>query len=116
MPKVVFLEKNVEISILLDLYGTLLTKVQQKAIKEHYDEDLSLAEIGDAMGKTRQSVYDAVKKGVTALYGYEKKLGVMERYISFEKDIVRIEKMVKSGENKESVLKELDRLKNLMEQ
>ena len=29
-PKVVFLEKNVEISILLDLYGTLLTKVQQK--------------------------------------------------------------------------------------
>lgn len=109
------LEKNVEISILLDLYGMLLTDAQRKAIKDHYDEDLSFAEIGDAQGKTRQSVHDAVKKGVLALYGYEKKLGVMARYIEFEKDIARIKDMVEKNETKDTVLAELKKLQNLME-
>ena len=109
------LEKNVEISILLDLYGMLLTDAQRKAIKEHYDEDLSFAEIGGALGKTRQSVHDAVKKGVLSLYEYEKKLGVMTRYIEFEKDISRIRDMVENNEAKETILAELKKLQNLME-
>ncbi len=109
------MEKNVEISILLDLYGMLLTDVQRKAIREHYDEDLSFAEIGDSIGKTRQAVHDAVKKGVLALSDYENKLGVMARYITFEKDIAKIKDMVNSDKDKDMILKELDKLQNLME-
>ncbi len=110
------MEKNVEISILLDLYGMMLTKVQRQAIKEHYDEDLSFAEIAQSIGKTRQSVHDAVKKGEKALYEYEKKLKVMNRYIAFEKDIAQVRQMVEAGEDKEMILKELGKLQNLMEE
>jgi predicted DNA-binding protein YlxM (UPF0122 family) len=60
-------------------------------------------------------VHDAVKKGVLALYGYEKKLGVMARYIEFEKDIARIKDMVEKNETKDTVLAELKKLQNLME-
>lgn len=110
------MEKNVEITILLDLYGVLLTKIQRKAIREHFDEDLSFGEIADSIGKTRQSVHDAVKKGAQALYEYEKKLGVMTRYMAFEKDIVNIKQMVENGKDKQMILKELDKLQNLMEE
>ncbi len=110
------MEKNVEISILLDLYGMLLTETQRKAIREHYDEDLSFAEIGDSIGKTRQAVHDAVKKGVSALYDYEEKLGVMARYIAFEKDIADIKDMVNNNKDKDMILNKLDKLQNLMEQ
>jgi predicted DNA-binding protein YlxM (UPF0122 family) len=109
-------EKNVKISILLDLYGMLLTETQRKAIREHYDEDLSFAEIGDNIGKTRQAVHDAVKKGVLALNTYEEKLRVMARYIAFEKDIAKIKDMVISNKDKDMILKELDKLQNLMEE
>ena len=109
------LEKNVEITILLDLYGSLLTEVQRRAIREHNDEDLSFSEIAESLGKTRQAVHDAVKKGISALYAYEKKLGVMERYIAFEKDIAKVKEMVACDEKKEMILNELNKLQNLME-
>jgi predicted DNA-binding protein YlxM (UPF0122 family) len=85
------LEKNVEISILLDFYGSLLTKGQVNAIKEHYDEDQSFGEIAERLGKSRQSVHDSVRKGVSALYNYEKKLGTMKRYLDFDKKVAKLQ-------------------------
>ena len=52
------MEKNVTVSILLDLYGKILTEKQQDVLDLYYNENLSLAEIAEEIGITRQAVHD----------------------------------------------------------
>ena len=61
--KVVIMEKNVEISILCDLYGKLLTQKQFDFLNDYYNNDLSLSEIAENNQITRQAVRDIIKKG-----------------------------------------------------
>lgn len=63
--------KDLSISSLNDLYGGLLTEKQAHLIKLFYDEDLSLGEIAENEGITRQAAHDAINKGVNALRNYE---------------------------------------------
>lgn len=72
------MEKNVEISVLLELYGKLLTDKQKKTLDEYYNNDLSLAEIAENEGITRQAVRDNIKQGEKHLFEFEKKLGLMK--------------------------------------
>ena len=53
-------EKDYRISYLLDYYGNILSETQKDAIDLYYNEDLSLAEIADHIGITRQGVRDAI--------------------------------------------------------
>ena len=66
--KVVIMEKNVEISILCDLYGKLLTQKQFDFLNDYYNNDLSLSEIAENNQITRQAVRDIIKKGDCLLY------------------------------------------------
>ena len=68
-------QKNLAYSVLLDFYGAVLTDKQRAILTEYYDEDLSLAEIAENFGITRQGVRDAIKHGEAALDGLEAKLG-----------------------------------------
>ena len=113
-----FVEKNVEISILLDFYSPLLTKTQRLAIREHYDEDQSFGEIGERLGKSRQAVHDAVSKGVTALYAYEAKLGTMKRYLAFDKRINELQKIADGANNnlKQELQKAIEDMQKLWEE
>lgn len=54
--------KNLEITVLYDFYGDLLTEKQQEVIELYYNEDLSLAEIAALSGITRQGVRDSIKR------------------------------------------------------
>ena len=56
-------QKNLAYSVLLDFYGPVLTDKQRVILTEYYDEDLSLAEIAENLGITRQGVRDAIKHG-----------------------------------------------------
>ena len=49
-------QKNLAYSVLLDFYGPVLTDKQRVILTEYYDEDLSLAEIAENLGITRQGV------------------------------------------------------------
>ena len=60
-------QKNLAYSVLLDFYGPVLTDKQRVILTEYYDEDLSLAEIAENLGITRQGVRDAIKHGEAAL-------------------------------------------------
>lgn len=60
---------------LIDVYGDLLSERQRDVVDLYYNEDLSLAEISENCGITRQGVRDAIIHGVAALREYEKKLG-----------------------------------------
>jgi len=76
-------EKNIEISYLLDYYGDVLTEKQKDAIDLYYNEDLSLAEIAEHVGITRQGVRDAIKRGEEILLDLEKKLGFTRKLGEF---------------------------------
>lgn len=73
------MSKNLEIGILNQIYGRLLTENQREITASYYDGDLSLAEIAENTGITRQAVRDALVKAETALKGYEASLGLYAR-------------------------------------
>lgn len=52
------MEKNLNVSILLDFYGAMLTEKQREAEEYYYNDDLSLSEIADNQGISRQGVRD----------------------------------------------------------
>lgn len=74
------MEKLVEIGILFDFYGKLLSEKQYQAIELYYIYDLSLAEIGEEMDITRQGVFDTLKRSEQKLYRYEEKLGLIKKF------------------------------------
>ena len=72
--------KNLQIAVLLDYYGELLTEKQRDFISLYYDEDLSLAEIAENEGITRQGVRDSIKRAEALLFEMEEKLGFANRF------------------------------------
>ncbi|MBQ8183917.1 MAG: DNA-binding protein [Clostridia bacterium] len=71
--------KNLDVVLLADYYGEMLTENQRKFIEYYYNDDLSLSEIAQNEGITRQGVRDAVKRAEAQLYDMENKLGFAER-------------------------------------
>ena len=84
------MEQNVEISMLNEIYGALLTKKQYEIIDDYYNQDLSLSEIAENNEITRQAVRDILKKGEKKLFEYEEKLGFMKRMLNQEKKIEKV--------------------------
>lgn len=74
------LDKRVEMCLLLDFYGNLLTEKQKNIMNMYYEKDISLAEIGDIVGISRQAVRDALKTSENSLILFEEKLGFVMRH------------------------------------
>lgn len=72
--------KDLKISLLLDFYGAMLTEKQRQIVEYYYDEDLSLSEIAENEGITRQGVRDFVKRSESQLLEMEEKLGLAQRF------------------------------------
>ncbi len=114
------MEQNVKISMLNQIYGGLLTKKQNEIIDEYYNNDLSLSEIAENHGITRQAVRDILKKSEKKLFEYEKILWFMKKNLEQEnkrKEIIKqIEKVRRNTQDKETskqlsnILKELKKL------
>ncbi len=71
--------KDLTVSRLCDAYGALLTEHQLKMIRSYYDDDLSLAEIAENEGVTRQAALCSIKRAETLLKDYEQKVGLVAR-------------------------------------
>lgn len=94
------MDKKVEISILCQIYGKLLTEKQYEFINDYYNNDLSLFEIAENNNITRQAVRDAIKKGENKLFEFEEKLLIMKKTRNQEKQIQEIiEELNKITEN-----------------
>lgn len=87
------MEKNLEICSLLDFYGNMLTEKQFDIMDLYYNDDLSLGEIGDRLGISRQGVHDAVKRGEEVLWDYEKKLGLYAHRKEYENELREIKNL-----------------------
>ena len=68
-----------EMSLLLDYYGELLTEKQKTCFDLYYNQDLSLGEIAEEAGISRQGVHDSLARAETALLEMEEKVGCMAR-------------------------------------
>ena len=72
-------EKNIEISILSQIYKDILTEKQFEILDQYYNNDYSLSEIAENYNITRQAVRDNIKNGESKLYDLENKLGIMKK-------------------------------------
>ena len=87
--KVTVMNKILEQALLYDFYGELLTKHQKDVYEQFILEDLSLSEIAEGAGISRQGVHDLIRRCQKALEGYEAKLHLVERFLSVrEKAII----------------------------
>lgn len=77
-------------SMLLDFYGELLTEKQRTCFDLHYNEDLSLSEIAEMLGISRQGAWDNIRRAEMAMEDVEKKTGLIGR---FEENRSALEKL-----------------------
>lgn len=107
------MEKNVEISVLCQLYGKVLTEKQYEVLNDYYNNDLSLSEIAENNNITRQAVRDIVKKSENKLYELEEKIGYMKKNIEGEEIINKIQLQLSEIENINDVLSNKEKQKNV---
>lgn len=73
-------EEKKRMSLMLDFYGGLLTPRQKEIFEQYYDDDLSLTEVAENTGITRQGVRESIKKAEATLLAAEEKLGFYEAW------------------------------------
>ena len=83
-------------SLLLDLYGRLLTDKQRQCCELHYNEDLSLSEIAEQSGVSRQGVWDNIRRGEATLHEIEEKTGILRRLTELRRGLLALRLALKS--------------------
>lgn len=113
-------EKDLLFGTLLDYYGALLSERQRDALNFYYNDDLSLSEIADEMGISRQGVRDAIKRGEAELTELEAALGIAKSQSESKHEIeaiasmiVKIAKELPESEASEQLLSLSERIKAL---
>ena len=85
--KVIQMNELLEQALLYDFYGELLTKHQKEIYEQFVLEDLSLSEIAENAGISRQGVHDLIKRCNKTLEGYEAKLHLVEKFLTIKKKV-----------------------------
>lgn len=88
------MSKDLNFTMLLDVYGTLLTEKQRETLDFYYNEDLSLGEISEELGITRQGVMNCIKKCEQRLSELEDSLGLVKRFTELKNDVEELESVI----------------------
>ena len=99
-------------SMLFDFYGELLTEKQKELFDLYYNEDLSLAEISEHMGITRQGVRDNIKRAENTLFDTEDRLGLASRFLKIKSDLLKIDDIIRDIEASPNVKSLSDDIKH----
>lgn len=91
---VINMDNLYKVSLLLDFYGQLLTKRQYEILDLYYNNDYSLGEISEDLEISRQGVHDNLKRGVTLLNKYEKKMMLLNKHLKQKKNIETLLKLI----------------------
>ena len=111
------METILQETLLYDFYGELLTEKQKTIFELFYQNDLTLTEIAQEEGISRQAVRDQLKRGEEILAGYEQKLHLVERFLAQkerDKEMVRLIKALEEELGPTEKLKRLSALANAM--
>jgi len=93
-------EKNLRLIMLFDIYGELLTPTQKTMFDFYYNDDLSLSEIAENIGITRQGARDSIKRAEEMLLSLEEKLGLADKLIRIEKASAEVREIVRQLKEK----------------
>ena len=88
------MEKEIYLSLLLDFYGQLLTEKQREYADLYYNENLSLREIAENDGISRQAVRDSLLRAEAVLRSTEEKTGLVARYTRLQAQIGEAEQLL----------------------
>lgn len=108
--------KDLTVSLLIDFYGNLLPDKQLDMMEEYYGDDLSLSEIAENHGITRQGVHDNIKRAAAELKSYEEKLGLLKRFSDISDAANNIKNILSSEFTEESKNKILSLLSVIEEE
>ena len=107
-------------AMLLDFYGELLTERQRLCFDLHYNEDLSLSEIAEQCGISRQGVWENIRRAESAMQDIEAKTGLVRR---FEENRSALEKIredmqtlaaITGGQAHEMAVKAMEEISDLI--
>ena len=112
--------KDLNISLLCDFYGDLLTQKQKETILLYYNEDLSLSEIAEELSISRQGARDNIQRGEEKLLAFEAALKVVEKTTKLSRAIDNMQVIlshIKAADLKEKSedLRKLDMLAEKMQ-
>ena len=100
------LQEKQRISLLLDVYGGLLTERQRDFLNLHYNEDLSYGEIAESENISRQAVHDTIQHGRKSLFKFEDQLGVMSKKSEDSSEKINLDEIRKQLKEIASLLKD----------
>ena len=103
------MNKFLEQALLYDLYGELLTDHQKEIYEQFVLDDLSLSEIAESEGISRQGVHDLVKRCQRSLEGYEAKLHLVEKFLAIKESVKDIERYLDEWESEKQEPEEVIR-------
>lgn len=103
-------EKDLKMSYLLDFYGDLLTERKKEVMDMYYNEDLSLAEIADQIGISRQGVRDLIKKAEEELTFFEEKLGLAYKMRALKSHASNLTSIAQDTSLSPALLKEIEEI------
>ncbi len=98
------MEKKVMQTYLYDFYGELLTEHQRMIYEDFVLNDLSLSEIAQEEGISRQGVHDLVKRCDKLLENYEGKMHLLERFLNTKEKITKIRTLAQNYQNKNEAI------------
>jgi predicted DNA-binding protein YlxM (UPF0122 family) len=108
-------QKDMRISYLLDFYGELLDAHIASVMRAYYNDDLSLAEIAEDEGISRQGIRHLIKKGEEQLCFFDEKLGLSKRYDELSCVADKIEEIAKKLSGNDNTSTEAFQLTELIE-
>ena len=108
------MNRILEQALLYDFYGELLTTHQKEVYEQFILDDLSLSEIAESAGISRQGVHDLIRRCQKALEGYEAKLHLVERFLSIKEKVGQIDGILdeweKEKKNPEEIVNRIRRI------
>ncbi|MEZ3485834.1 MAG: YlxM family DNA-binding protein [Lachnospiraceae bacterium] len=110
--QVMEVDEILEQTLLFDFYGELLTEHQKEIYGQFITEDLSLGEIAEEAGISRQGVHDLVRRCSQTLKGYEEKLHLIERFLAVKEKVESIDRLLDdyNEENAGELLRSIRRI------
>lgn len=108
------MEEKLEQAYLYDFYGELLNEHQRRIYEDFVFQDLSLGEIAEEEGISRQGVHDMVKRCTRALEGYERKLHLVEKFQSAKQMAGQIQVLAKEFHNSHdtAIIEQIEQISN----
>ncbi|MCR5669300.1 MAG: YlxM family DNA-binding protein [Lachnospiraceae bacterium] len=108
------MEEKVLQGYLYDFYGELLNEHQRRIYEDYVFQDLSLGEIANEEGISRQGVHDLIKRCNRSLQGYEEKLHLLQKFMEVKDSVQKINDLSESAtkENYAEIMDEIRKVSN----